>query len=280
VVGWQSARAARAPGRSGPALITEEEGVRWVLLARWLITGPARRTARRGGGLRSSPLAGPRWCRLWRWRGVWAEGGLDDLHARGHAVPLVIVEAGVDAARRGQGDAGAGGELRVLGVALVGFEGRSAGVAKQRGGLRFTECSKINIYSDLLFYVANMCATWCPGRGRRRIRGILGGYTPDQGLRGQDCWTPASAAATSPCTTARLTPTHSRDLAQGLAFGAAGQDRAPLVGVDHSGSAASRCGLRTGSLVADDLAMAVLGQGERHVEHEGAFNVLARSLRG
>lgn len=58
---------------------------------------------------------------------------------RAHAAPLAVVETRVDTAHGCQGDAGADGGPRALGIALVVVEGRSAGVAKRRGGLRHDE---------------------------------------------------------------------------------------------------------------------------------------------
>jgi len=92
----------------------------------------------------------------------------------------------------------------------------------------------------------------------------------DQVLRGQDCrWTPASAAATSPYSTRRRRPPQ-EILAQGLTFGAAGQDRAALVLIDDARTAADAAlpGGRFEAVagLADDVAPAVFGQGKRQVE--------------
>lgn len=69
------------------------------------------------------------------------------------------------------------------------------------------------------------------------------------------------------------------DGADGFAVGVAGEDDAALVGVDDAGSAAgAAAGAGGGEPVAGlaaDVAAAVLGQGEREVEDEAAFGVLA-----
>jgi hypothetical protein len=69
------------------------------------------------------------------------------------------------------------------------------------------------------------------------------------------------------------------DLAQGLAFGVPGEDRAAFVGVDDARasafSAAACGGVEAVAGLADDVAAPVLGQREGQVEDEAAFGVLA-----
>ena len=69
------------------------------------------------------------------------------------------------------------------------------------------------------------------------------------------------------------------DGADGFAVGMAGEDDASLVGVDDAGPAAgAAAGAGGGEPVAglaDDVAAAILGQGERQVEDEAAVGVLA-----
>jgi hypothetical protein len=69
------------------------------------------------------------------------------------------------------------------------------------------------------------------------------------------------------------------DGADGFAVGMAGEDDALLVGVDDAGPAAgAAAGAGGGEPVAglaDDVAAAILGQGERQVEDEAAVGVLA-----
>ena len=69
------------------------------------------------------------------------------------------------------------------------------------------------------------------------------------------------------------------DGADGFAVGMAREDDASLVGVDDAGSAAgAAAGAGGGEPVAglaDDVAAAILGQGERQVEDEAAVGVLA-----
>ena len=67
------------------------------------------------------------------------------------------------------------------------------------------------------------------------------------------------------------------DGADGFAVGMAGEDDASLVGVDDAGPAAgAAAGAGGGEPVAglaDDVAAAILGQGERQVEDEAAVGV-------
>ncbi|WP_029896631.1 hypothetical protein [Nocardia brasiliensis] len=71
----------------------------------------------------------------------------------------------------------------------------------------------------------------------------------------------------------------SGDLAQGLPFGSAGQDRAAFVVVDDGGAPAlspsAGSGLQAVAGLAGDVAAPVLGQGESQVEDEAALGVLA-----
>src|SRR5581483_558919 len=68
------------------------------------------------------------------------------------------------------------------------------------------------------------------------------------------------------------------DLAEGLAFGAAGEDPAALVVVDAGTSASAAAaggGIEAVAGLAGDVAAAVLGECERQVEDEAGFGVLA-----